>query len=161
MPSITIQGTLIDFPDSAQSPNWAEPIIQFAQAVEQALSSVAGPFDVPPQIFVMTANVNTNIALPSLAFPTSTVRAAFIRYAVFRNTTGGGASTVAEAGNMVVVYNPDSIGAKWEITRDYVGNAEVTFTITDDGQVKFSSTSITGSSHTGQITYTAQALLNS
>lgn len=157
---ITISGTTINFPASGDSPNWAPAIIQFAQAVQDALNGVAGPFDVQPQIYVMTANVNTNVNLPNLSFPTSTVRGAFIRYTVFRSTTGGGATTVSEAGNMYVTYNPtNSPGSLWEMSRDYDGDANVTFTITDVGQVQFSSTSIAGSGHTGQIAYTAAALL--
>lgn len=159
MPQINIQGTIIDFPSSAQSPNWADPIVQFAQAVEKALASVAGPFDVPPQIFVMTSNANTNVSLPSLAFPTSNVQGAFIEYTVFRTTT---TTKVAEFGTIEIVYNPDNpIGNKWEIAREFTGDGNVTFSITDTGQVQFSSTLIGGASHSGTIGYLAKALLNS
>ena len=159
MPTITIQGTPINFPDSGESPNWAPAIIQFAQAVEDTLLAVAGPFDISPQIYVMTSNVNTNVDVPNLAFPTSTVRGAFIRYTVFRSTT---TTTVAESGTINIVYNPDNpIGNKWEIVREYDGDAQVTFTITDVGQIQFSSASIAGVSHAGKITYSAQALLQS
>lgn len=160
MPVINIQGTIINFPDSAQSPNWAEPIIQFAEAVAQALSTVTGPFDVPPQIYTMISNGNTNIALPSLTFPTSNVRSAFIQYSVFRNSTGVGAVTLAEAGELIVVYNPNgSTNHKWDISNEHGGqNSGVTFTITDQGQVQFSSTVITGAGATGFIGYTAKAL---
>src|SRR5271166_6383234 len=142
MPVINIQGTIINFPDSAQSPNWAEPIIQFAEAVAQALATVTGPYDVPPQIYTMISNVNTNIALPSLTFPTSNVRSAFIYYSVYRNTTGIGAMTLSETGELEVVYNPNGpIGNKWDISNEHGGsNSGVTFTITDQGQVQFSST---------------------
>lgn len=156
---ISISGTTINFPSSGESPNWAPAVIEFAQAVAGVLTSVAGPFDIAPQIYVMVSNANTNISVPNLAFPTTTVRGAFIRYAVYRNTTG---ATVVETGNIMVVYNPaGAVNNKWQITRDYVGDAQVTFSITDVGQVQFSSVLLTGSSHTGTITYTAQALLNS
>lgn len=159
MPSINIQGTIIDFPDSAQSPNWADPIIQFALAVQQALSSVAGPFDVPPQIFVMTSNANTNVALPSLSFPTSNVQGALIEYTVFRTTS---TSTAAEFGTIEISYNPAGpVGNKWDISREYTGNGQVTFSITDNGQMQFSSALLPGVNHQGKIGYLAKALLNS
>lgn len=159
MPQLNIQGTIINFPDSGESPNWAPAVIQFAQAVEEALSAVAGPFDVSPQIFVMTSNANSNVSLPNLAFPTSSVRGAFIRYSVFRTTS---LNTVSESGNMIVTYNPDGpIGNKWEIIREYVGNAQVTFSITDVGQIQFSSSLLTGTGHAGTISYAGQALLQS
>lgn len=164
MPSINIQGTIIEFPDSGQSPNWAPPLIEFAQAVEQALSSVAGPFDIPPQIYVMVSNVNSNVNIPNLSFPTSNVRSAFIRYAVYRQTDNPNPAdtTLAEGGSMQVTYNPNGpVGNKWEISRDYTGDAQITFNITDVGQVQFSTTSLAGSNHEGTLTYTAQSLLNS
>jgi hypothetical protein len=36
--SITIGNTIINFPDSASDPNWAAPVIEFVQAVEDALT---------------------------------------------------------------------------------------------------------------------------
>lgn len=158
-PTITIQGTIIDFPDSAQSPNWADPIIQFAQAVEAALETVAGPFDIAPQLYLMVSNVNTDVSLTNLSFPTSNVRGARITYTVFRTTT---TNTVAEEGNIDIVYNPDGpTGNKWEISREKTGDALVTFSITDTGQVQFSSTVLAGLNHQGNIGYTAKALLQS
>lgn len=155
--SINIGGTIINFPSSGQSPNWSEAVIEFAQAVESALQGIVGPFDIAPQIYTMTSNVNTDIDVSNLAFPTSQVRGAFIRYSVFRTTT---TNTVSESGNLIVTYNPDAAtNEKWAITRDFVGDADITFSITDVGQVTFSTTSLAGASHTGAITYTAQALL--
>lgn len=159
MPIINIQGTIIEFPDSAQSPNWADPVIQFAEAVAAALASVAGPFDVSPQIYLMVSNVNTNVALPNLAFPTSNVRGARITYTVFRTTS---TNTVAEEGNIDIVYNPDGpFGNKWEISREKTGDALVTFSITDTGIVQFTSALLPGLNHQGNIGYTAKALLQS
>lgn len=83
MPQITIQNTVIDFPDSAQSPNWSEPVIAFAEAVELALASVVGPYDVPSQVLNIDAyNPGTDIEITALNFPSSEVRSAFIRYAL-------------------------------------------------------------------------------
>lgn len=107
---------------------------------------------------ITTSGVN----LPNLSFPTSNVRGAFIRYSVYRNTTSTGATTVSESGNLIVTYNPSGpTGNKWEISRDHVGDAQVTFGITDVGQVIFASSTLSGSSHTGVISYAAQSLLQS
>lgn len=107
----------------------------------------------------MSSNVNTNIDLPNLSFPTSTVRGAFISYAVYRNTS---TTTVTESGNLIVNYNPTAaIGQKWEISNDFIGDANVSFNITDVGQVQFSSTLLAGTGHNGTITYQAKAVLQS
>lgn len=158
---ITINGTIIQFPSSGQSPNWSQAVIQFAQAVAAALNLVVGPFDVPPQTFVMTSNSNTNVILPNLTFPPSDVQGAIIFYSVFRQTTGSGATTVSETGELLINYNPTfPTNQKWAISRDFVGNADVTFSISDVGQLQFSSSSITGLDHTGTIVYQAIAILN-
>lgn len=155
---ITISGTTIVFPTSGESPNWSPAIVQFAQLVADALSLVAGPFDVFPQIFTMTSNANTNVNITNLSFPTSNVRAAFIRYTVYRNTSS---TTVTEAGNLIIVYNPsNSVGNKWSINQIFTGDASIVFNVTDTGQVQFSTTAIAGTSHVGSLTYSAQALLN-
>jgi hypothetical protein len=121
------------------------------------LAQFTGAFDVPPQILTLTSNVNTNLDLPNLAFPTSVVRGAEILYTVFRTTDS---VTVSEEGSLQVIFNPsNSIGNKWEIAREYTGDAHVTFNITDVGQVQFSSALIGGIDHSGTVTYTAKAIL--
>jgi len=68
-------------------------------------------------------------------------------------------TTVAEAGTLTMVYNPtNSVGNKWEVSRQYVGNAQITLTTTDAGQVQISTTTIAGASHTGTVGFTAQVL---
>lgn len=155
--SITVQGTTIPFPSSGESPNWAPAIIEFAQAVEAALATVAGNYDIPAQVYSMISNVNTNVSLPNLSFPTSQVRGAIISYAVYRNTS---ITTASETGSILINYNASfASNQKWQVSRDCVSDASITFTVTDVGQVQFSSSSLAGSGHTGTITYQAKAIL--
>lgn len=158
MPKITIQGTIINFPDSAESPNWSNGIVEFAQAVEDALSGVVGPADVGAQVLNIDAyNPGTSVNIENLSFPISTVRAIFIRYAVYRTTDS---NTVYEAGNIMSVYNGNgSIGSKWETVRDSVGDGKISFYVTDTGTVQFSTTAIAGLNHEGRLTFVAQAAL--
>lgn len=157
MPTITISGTVIDFPDSSESPNWAEAVILFAQTVADALQGVVGSFDVSPQSFVIDSyNPGTDITLPQLTFSTTDVRAAFISYAVHRTTDTP--AELDETGMLWVVYNNQN--GVWDISREKAGNASITFSITNAGQVQFSTTAMAGSDHTGFITYSAKALEN-
>lgn len=154
---VTINGTIINFPSSGDSPNWAPAVIQFAQEVAAALAFTVGPFNVPPQIFVMTSNANSNVTLPNLAFPPSNVQGAVITYAVFRQTT---LTTVSETGELFINFNPTfPVNGKWAISRDYVGDAQMTFTVLDVGQLQFSSALLSGLNHTGTIVYQATAIL--
>lgn len=154
--TITIAGNPIEFPSDSQAADWAPPIIQFAQAVEAALSGISGPGDISPQVFTMSANANTNVEVTGLQFSNAVVRGANIRYAVHRATS---LIEVDEEGNLTIVYNPTNApGMVWELIRSYTGDAQVTFTIADTGQISFSSTLLTGTSHIGEISFAASAL---
>lgn len=160
MPQIQIGSQLIDFPDSGESPNWAEAMIQFAEAVAEQLSVNSGTYDVSPQSMTIDAyNTATNQDITNLNFPTANVRAAFIYYTVYRTTSTDDAD---EAGQLVIVYNPNnSTGFKWTMTqvRD-AGNASISFNVTDTGQVQFTTTALSGSSHAGKIGFFAKAIEN-
>lgn len=159
MPNIVISGQTINFPNTGSSPVWSEAVIQFAEAVEGALSGVFGTGDISRQSFTLDASHNpaTDVTLTGLSFSSSIVRAGFVRYSVFRTTT---TNTAYEAGQITVVYNPDgTVGLKWEQQRDYVGDASITFSIDDAGQFSFSTAAIPGASHSGKISFVAQSLL--
>ncbi len=155
---LNINGSIVEFPSSAQSPNWAPAVIQFAELVALALSSVVGPFDVVPQIFTLDSyNPGTNISVNNLAFPTSSVRSAIITYNVHRTTSDG---SVSESGEIEIVYDVDNpTNNKWEIAQERVGDASISFTITDAGQVQFSTSTLSGTDHSGQLAFSAKALL--
>lgn len=105
----------------------------------------------------MVANLNTNVNIPSFQFPPSEVKGAFVNYTIARVTS---TASGYETGKLMLSYNPDNpTNNKWEIQREYIGEASVTFTITDAGQVRFSSTSLSGINHEGTITFTAQSLI--
>lgn len=158
MPTIVIQGTEIDFPNSGGSPNWAPAVIEFAQAVEDAIASAIGEFDVPTQVLNIDAsNPASDVDITALAFSINDVRGADIFYSVFRETDS---TSAVESGHLTIVYNPDgAVSNKWEITREYSGpGAEISFDVTDTGQVQYTTTALAGINHTGQISFYARAL---
>ncbi|NDC95538.1 hypothetical protein EBZ38_05890 [bacterium] len=157
---ITIQGTVIEFPSSGQSPNWAPAVIEFAQAVEQALLSSVGPYDVPPQAIDIT-NAASSTPITALSFPTSVVRSVDIRYSIFRKTDTPSSEEI-EAGSMTLAY--DSVSSTWSLERDFTGNTDgktVTFTVDSVGQVFYTSSNLAGTNYSGKLSFAAQALLQS
>ena len=155
---LNIQGTVVEIPSSGAAPNWSSGVIEAFQAIEGALQGVAGPFDVSPQILTIDAyNPGIIVDMPNFAFPTSDVRAVSIVYSVYRNTT---LTTVVESGNLQMVYNPAGpVNNKWDVARDFVGDAQISFNVTDLGQVQFTTTTLSGSNHVGALSYQAKALL--
>ncbi len=148
--TINIKGTPIEFPSTGESPNWAPAVIEFAQAVEEALVTAVGPYDIGQQVFSLVTDGTTD-TITDLNFPVTAVRAAFIKYSVFRLTT---LETVYEAGNIMAVFN----GSSWVVTRDYVGDAKCTFNIDASGQVSITTTALTGINYSGKVSFSAQAL---
>lgn len=136
-------------------------MIQFAQEVEKALSGVVGEFDIAPQsLNIDSSNPGTNVDILALNFPPSSVQSAFIRYSVSRTTS---LTSGVETGTLMIVYNGNgSIGNKWEMARESVGpGADIDFSISDSGQVAYTTQTLAGTNHSGTITFSAQALKNS
>lgn len=152
---INIQGTLIDFPTSGQSPNWAPAIVEFAQAVEKALDGVANEFDVPPSV-VNILNGVTGENISALSFASSVVRSAEIKYSVYRKNDDP--YLEAESGTLTVVYT----GSDWAIQREFMSNRatpSVTFFISSTGQVSYNSELKNSLGYEGKLSFSAQTLL--
>jgi len=165
MSKITIKGTTIDLPTSGSSPNWAPAIIESIEALADAVNSVAATYDVPPQAQNIDANNSaTNVDLNNLSFPSSDVRAATVYYTVYRKTDNSGppdGQELTEAGTLEINFNDSNpVTQKWEMVRLFQGEGQVSFSITDLGQIQFSTTALTGINHTGIISYRAISILN-
>lgn len=165
MPQITIKGTVINIPDSGASPNWSPAIIEAFQAIADAVNAVTATFDVAPQVQNIDANnSSTNVEINNLNFPSSDVRAATVYYSVYRTTEDSGppdGEEVTEAGSIQINFNDSyPVTQKWEIIREYEGDASITFSVTDLGQLQFSTTALDGINHTGILSYRAIAVLN-
>jgi hypothetical protein len=107
----------------------------------------------------MISNANTNLPLNALAFPTASIRSALIRYSIYRTTN---TNTAYEAGQIMIVYNTNGTPSNfWELIQYKEGNGQVTFSITDTGQIEFSSVALSGLNHAGTISFAAQTLLQS
>jgi len=69
---------------------------------------------------------------------------------------------VSESGQLEIVYNQSNpVNQKWEMSRVFQGEGYISFSITDQGQITFTTTALSGINHTGIITYRALAVLNS
>lgn len=163
---LIIKGTPISIPSSGASAGWAPGVIEAIQALTAAVNSVTGTYDVAPQVQNIDANNNsTNVSVNNLFFPVTEVRSATIYYSVYRKTENSGPADgqeISEGGTIQIVYNSaNPIGNKWEIVQQKAGEGNITFSITDTGQVQFTTTALTGISHQGKVSFRALAILNS
>jgi hypothetical protein len=156
---ITIQGNVIDFPTSGSSPNWAPAVVDFAQAVETALESAIGEYDIAPQSLDILNNQASAQNLAGIAFPSTAVRSFALNYTIYRSTATP--TSKAEVGTLTAVFN--DLQNDWVVQRGFSGDdSGVTFTIdntSNAGQLKYTSSNISGASYSGKITLSAKALL--
>ena len=160
--SITIAGTTIEVPNTSENPNWGPAMVAFFKAVESAFSSAIGPYDIPAQVYNIDGpTFNPTISpesISNLKFSSSTVRAAFIDYTVYRNADDV-TDAVIEAGKIIVMYNTDT--SIWSMGRDKIGNAKIDFSIDTLGQVQFTTTAVGSIGPVGEISFKATTLTNS
>lgn len=163
MPILIISGQVISFPDDSASADWAEGVISFAEATEQALSGLAGPFDVAPQTMDISAyNTISNTApITNLSFSTTSVKAITIYIATTRKSDIT-ANSETQYNTLNAIYNADA-SPPWNMSTEGVGDAGITFTISSTGVVSFViNTAITvTSTYIAQLSYSAKALLTS
>lgn len=155
---ITIQNKIINFPDSAESPNWAPAMVAFAKAVEDALALFSSPYDVAPQSQVIDAyNPGTDISITNLLFPPTKVYFVEVAYSVYRTTS---VTTVVEGGKLILQYDASRPSTKkWDVAQHRQGDAGMTFTCSDLGQLKFTSSTLAGINHEGFISFRGLSVL--
>jgi hypothetical protein len=168
MPTLIVKGTPINIPSSGASADWSPAVIEAFQALADAVNTFTGTFDVAPQKITIDAyNPGTNIAISNLVFPPSDVRSVTVFYTIYRKTSNTTSLTtdgveLTESGSLEINYNASRTnGLKWDLVRVSEGeDTQVTFSISDLGQISFSSASLSGINHTGIISFRALAILN-
>jgi len=148
-----------EYPIPGDSPGWGQGATGWAEEVTAVLTDLLGPNDIPETTFSIGNAVGTATSINGLVFNTGQVRAAFINYTVYRTSTSN-PSGFSEAGELILVYdNLASAGNKWSITQGPVnGNSGIIFSVTDSGQVQYTSSDIGTLGYSAVIHFAAQTL---
>lgn len=146
------------FPENRESPGWGEESSAWAEAVTKSLEEVMGPGDLSQK----TSTIDNGVTSPKrdiLGFfiDPAIVRAAVCEYSVHRKTSS---TERVEVGQLFIMYKSGINGANsgFEIVQVGGGFAGVTFSITSNGQVQYTSVGLDGENHIGKITFRARAL---
>lgn len=154
MIQLVVAGQVYNFPSPNDPPNWGEEVTDWAQAVTDALTAVFGPNDIAQTISPIN-NTGTLANVIGLFFDPTQVRSAIVEYSIYRASTGGGATELAETGVLYLTYF--SVANRWDIANSYGGNANITFTMTPGGQLQYTATPITGTVVSSTIHFSAKA----
>lgn len=103
--------------------------------------------------FTIANNQSSAANVTGLLLDSATVGSAFIDYDVYRKTTSSGATELKEVGTYLATYK--SVAATWTLTPVGMGGEDsgVVLSITSAGQVKYTSTNITGTADTSRMKY--------
>jgi len=144
---VTIKGLGFTIPETGER-DWGTEVTSWIQQISSAVSDLTVAGDVK-LISVSVSNNQGSVAnIENLNFDTATIRHAIVEYAVYRVTT---TEELSQTGNLYLTYKSNA--NTWEIVDNAVGDAEITFTITNAGQVQYVTTNMGGSSYTGKMSF--------
>lgn len=122
------------------------------------LQQVVDPLGVE-KFYTLANNQAVAADIIGLALSSKSVSQGIIEYLVQRVTTGTGAVELVESGSIHAVYKPTSLS--WAlVTMGTPGpsTSGVTFSITAAGQIKYTSTNITGTASISKLTFRVRTL---
>jgi hypothetical protein len=107
-------------------------------------------FNEEVQANVSIANNQVSVAnVSNLVFDGAVAKKFIVDYGLYRSTD---TTSLAQAGRLRGVYNEED--AEWYLSDDYSGqNAGVTFSITNGGQIQYTSSNISGTGYVGTLEY--------
>lgn len=152
--NLTVNGNNYAYPIAGDEPGWGEDATAWAAEVTNVLSDIQGIDDIPETTFIIANNTTASADVVGLVFNPTTVRSATVTYSVYRSTD---TTELAEKGTLELVFkNGGTPGSKWTIGQVYFGDdSGVRFSMTDAGQIQYTSSDISGSNYSGEIRFEA------
>ena len=156
---LTVNGTVFSYPSPGEEPGWGQDATEWASEVTDVLSSLVAVGDFLETTFAIGNNISSATSITGLLFNTTSVREAEVTYSLYR-ISDSNPSGNAERGKIGLIYdNSAAPGSKWSMTiGDIAGSAGVNFTITDTGQLQYTSTNIGSTGYSGTMHYIAKVL---
>jgi len=149
---ITINGNNYNLPVQGQSPPWGQDLTDIILALTTVASNIVGTGDITTTSFILANNQSSASNVTDLSFDPGTIRSAIIQYSVHRSTS---LSEEAETGTLFLTYK--NVSSTWDITRAFGGSSSVVFTITNAGQIQYTTSNLTGTSYSGLMKFSAKA----
>ena len=131
------------YPENGTSPieDWGQNASDWAQAITDIVGDIFAPGDITLTTFPLSDNITSFTNIVGLKFSTTTILAAKVEYTIKRIV---GATTYTEYGVILGTFD----GTIFSISQEAVGDAGITFDVTNLGQFQYKSTNL---SHTSCI----------
>lgn len=152
--NLTVNNNTFPYPEPGDEPGWGEGATGWAEEVTTVLNNLSGTDDILETTFNVANNVSSSQDIVGLTFNPSTVRSAVIDYSIYRSTSS---TELAEKGKLELIYkNGATPTTKWTIGRVFFGDdGGVEFTMTDAGQIQYTSSNLAGTSYSGVMHFEA------
>lgn len=151
---LVVNNVVYQYPANRDVPGYGGEATAWAQAITNQLASVAGPADILNTVASISNNQTSPAIIPGLSFSTSVVLGAKVDYNVYRVTS---TNEVVEQGMMLISYKP--VAMTWDIVILSSQSSNVVFSISNTGQVQYTSDNMPGINYTGSITFRALGLV--
>lgn len=136
--TVQIGSNVYTIPEEGDNPGWGEDLTAYLEGIADALANVQGPNDILITSAPLTNNQSTFANIAGLQFNTAQVQAIEVKYLIIR-VYDAGVSTVTESGTITGNYD----GSTFFASTQHVGDAGITFDITNTGQVQYKSSDLT------------------
>lgn len=152
---VTLNGTEHAIPSQGENPPWGDNLNSLLQDMVRLLTTLSASNDIATTSFVIDNNIAAFTNIVGMSFNNAQVRSGIISYSLYRATT---LNELSEAGHLYVTYK--STAGSWEIAQTAVGTSDVLFTVTNAGQVQYSSSNMLGANYVGKLTFNAKSFAN-
>lgn len=150
MVKINIAGTVYEYPDVGENPNWGREATEVIVALAEALNSLVTDGDILLARAAIQNNISVFSVINGLILDSNKTKSATISYTVTRKTSE---EYVVEYGSIYLLYED----TQWIISRELdSGDAGIIFEIDNTGQLYYQTTNLTGINHIGLISFSAK-----
>ena len=157
--TVVINNQTFQYPVAGTEPGWGQDAELAFVALVDVVNSLQSPNDILLTQFNIPDNATSPATINGLSFDSS-VRAAEVFYSIYRISTDSPFGHT-ETGKLLLTLDSSApSGSKWLMTQQADGNAGVSFSVADSGQISFISSQIDmgGGGYSGIIKFSAKTI---
>lgn len=151
---LTVNGITFNYPGPGEDPDWSQGASDWAEEVTGVLNTLFNAGDITFASVTIANNQAIAANINSLQFDGSQVRGADVYYTIYR-TSSTITTPKAEKGHMQISFD----GASWSLVRSATEDTGVDITITNGGQLQYTSTNVGATSYSGKMSFYAKSLV--
>jgi len=151
---VVINGETYYVPVSGQNPQWGSELHDVVVALATVSGSINPPGSIPLTSFNLANNVSSASNLTGATFDVSLIQSFELNYSIYRSTS---ITEGSQGGTLSGTYK--RMANTWDMANEFNGLAGIVFSITNGGQIQYTSSNLSGTFYAGVIKFSATAIL--